>query len=99
LLAGPNARQVAAVRALRDDRLGTVGVAQVLMLAAPEAYITRTPGCSLVREPVFRSKTGRSQMNEVLCKILCHNICVVVYAIYEFGTAPDFFAQDLAAAQ
>jgi hypothetical protein len=46
-----------------------------------------------------RTKTDRDQMNEVLCKILCHNICVVIQSIYELGIAPEFFPNELAAAQ
>ena len=38
-------------------------------------------------------------MNEVLCKILCHNICVVIQSIYELGIAPQFFAKEPAAAE
>jgi transposase len=46
-----------------------------------------------------RSKTERSQMNEVLCKVLCHNICVVIQSIYELGIVPEFFAREPAAAE
>jgi transposase len=46
-----------------------------------------------------RTKTDRSQMNEVLCKILCHNICVPIQPIYELGIEPEFFPKELAAAQ
>jgi hypothetical protein len=34
-----------------------------------------------------RSRTERSQVNEVLCKVLCHNICVMIHSIYELGIA------------
>lgn len=37
-----------------------------------------------------RSKNHISQMNEVLCKILCHNISVVIHAIYELKINPNF---------
>lgn len=30
-----------------------------------------------------RSKTPTAQMNEVLCKVLCHNLCCLVQAAYE----------------
>jgi hypothetical protein len=30
------------------------------------------------------------QVNEVLAKVLCHNICVLIQAMYEFGIDPDF---------
>jgi transposase len=32
-----------------------------------------------------RGKTNAAQVNEVLCKVLCHNICVVNKAMQEFG--------------
>jgi|ERR1043166_565117 transposase len=38
----------------------------------------------------LRSKTNTAQVNEVLCKILCHNLCCVIQSMYEFGIAPDF---------
>lgn len=37
-----------------------------------------------------RSKTERAQVNEVLCKILCHNICCVIQSMYELEVEPDF---------
>jgi len=40
-----------------------------------------------------RSKSHIGQLNEVLCKVLCHNICVVIQGIYEFGIAPTFGAE------
>lgn len=33
----------------------------------------------------LRSKTKESQINEILLKALCHNICVLVQSMYEFG--------------
>jgi transposase len=39
-----------------------------------------------------RSKTKRAQMNEVLCKVLCHNIYVVIQSIYELGITPEVLA-------
>jgi len=38
-----------------------------------------------------RSKTPVAQVNEVLCKILCHNICVLIQSIYELGLEPTFW--------
>lgn len=38
-----------------------------------------------------RSKTPAAQMNEVLCKVLCHNLCCLVQAIYELGIEPEFW--------
>jgi hypothetical protein len=37
-----------------------------------------------------RSKTDVAMKNEVLCKILCHNICCLISAIYELGLQPVF---------
>jgi transposase len=37
-----------------------------------------------------RAKTPTAQVNEVLCKILCHNICVLIQSIYELGIEPMF---------
>ncbi len=38
-----------------------------------------------------RSKGETAQVNEVLCKVLAHNLCVLVQAIYELGVAPAFW--------
>lgn len=38
----------------------------------------------------LRSKTDTAMRNEVLCKILCHNICCLISAIHELGLAPTF---------
>ena len=37
-----------------------------------------------------RSKTDVAMKNEALCKILCHNICCLISAIYELGIDPTF---------
>jgi len=33
----------------------------------------------------LRSKSDAASRNEVLCKILCHNICCLISASYELG--------------
>ena len=38
-----------------------------------------------------RSKLPVAQINEVLCKILCHNICCVIQSMYELGVEADFW--------
>ncbi len=38
----------------------------------------------------LRSKSDTGQVNEVLCKVLCHNICVLVQAMHELAVEPDF---------
>ncbi len=40
-----------------------------------------------------RAKTPAAQVNEVLCKVLCHNICVLIQSIYELGLEPTFWAE------
>jgi hypothetical protein len=39
-----------------------------------------------------RGKSDTAQINEVLCKVLCHNICVLVQSIHELGIEPTFGA-------
>ncbi|MBI4162576.1 MAG: transposase [Candidatus Aenigmarchaeota archaeon] len=41
-----------------------------------------------------RSKTWTAQVNEVLLKILCHNICVVIQEMYELGIEPNFMLKN-----
>lgn len=36
----------------------------------------------------LRSRTPAAQFNELLCKVLCHNICVTIQAYYELGIDP-----------
>jgi transposase len=40
-----------------------------------------------------RSKTDVAMKNEVLCKILCHNICCLISAVHELGISPTFLGQ------
>jgi transposase len=37
----------------------------------------------------LRSKTLTAQTNEILCKVLCHNVCVLIRSIYELGVEVD----------
>jgi hypothetical protein len=37
-----------------------------------------------------RSKTPVAMLNEVLCKIICHNICVLVQETHELGLDVEF---------
>src|SRR3989344_5077243 len=41
----------------------------------------------------IRSKTKTAEINEVLCKILAHNICVLIQEMHELGIEPIFSAQ------
>ena len=42
----------------------------------------------------LRSKTETAQTNEVLLKVLCHNICCLIRSMYEVGLEPTFWAKD-----
>ncbi len=37
---------------------------------------------------LIRSKDKTAQINEVLLKVLCYNICVLISAMFEFGIEP-----------
>jgi len=37
-----------------------------------------------------RAKSPIAQVNEVLCKVICHNICVLIQSMYELGIEPVF---------
>jgi len=39
----------------------------------------------------IRSKTDVAMVNETLCKILCHNIVVLIHEMYELGIEPVFW--------
>ncbi len=40
--------------------------------------------------PYIRSKDPVAQKNEILCKVACHNISMLIRAIFEYGTNADF---------
>lgn len=40
-----------------------------------------------------RSKSKVAQTNEVLCKVLCHNLCILVKAIYELKIEATFWSE------
>jgi hypothetical protein len=40
-----------------------------------------------------RSKTDTAMVNEVLCKILCRNICCLIQEMYELGIEPEFWVE------
>ena len=40
-----------------------------------------------------RSKTFPGQANEVLCKVVCHNLCVLVQEMFKLDVQPDFLAE------
>lgn len=39
----------------------------------------------------LKSKSHTAQVNEVLCKVLCHNVCCLIQSIYELGIEPNFW--------
>jgi hypothetical protein len=41
-----------------------------------------------------RSKLPDAQVNEVLCKILCHNLCCLIQSSYELGIDASFWADE-----
>lgn len=41
----------------------------------------------------LRSKTETAQVNEALCKVLCHNLCVVIQSMYELDVTPEFWSE------
>ena len=38
----------------------------------------------------LRSKSEAGQVNEILLKFLCHNLCVLIQEMYEMGVTPSF---------
>jgi transposase len=41
----------------------------------------------------LRSKNGTAQVNETLCKVLCHNLVVLIHEMHELGINPVFWAE------
>ena len=46
----------------------------------------------------LRSKTETAQINEALCKVLCHNLCCVIQSFYELGIEASFGSEVAAVA-
>jgi hypothetical protein len=44
----------------------------------------------------IRSKSDTGQVNEALCKILCHNICVLIHATHAVGVEAAFTLSNVA---
>jgi len=42
----------------------------------------------------IRSKDKDAQVNEALCKILGHNLCVVIQSMFELGIEAEFWRED-----
>ena len=47
----------------------------------------------------LRSKDETAMVNETLCKVLCHNLVVLIHEMYELGIDPTFWAGAEAAQQ
>ena len=45
----------------------------------------------------LRSKSETGQVNEVLCKVIAHNLCVLIACIHEIGLDVPQFAEKRAA--
>jgi hypothetical protein len=41
----------------------------------------------------LRSRSDAAIVNEVLCKLLCHNVCVLIQSDYELGIATEFLGK------
>jgi hypothetical protein len=53
---------------------------------------TRRFGQSLSAQfgEALRSRGHVAQINELLCKVLCHNLCCLIQSMYELGIEPEF---------
>ena len=49
--------------------------------------------------PAVKSKSETAQVNEVLCKVLAHIICVLIQSWYELGVESTFCTETTIAAQ
>jgi len=38
----------------------------------------------------LKSKNWTAQQNELLCKLICHNVCVLIQEMYALGVKPNF---------
>jgi hypothetical protein len=45
----------------------------------------------------LRSRTDAAMKNETLCKILCHNLVVLIHEMHELGIDPEFWDEKKAA--
>ncbi|HLL72318.1 MAG TPA: transposase [Pyrinomonadaceae bacterium] len=41
----------------------------------------------------LRSRTKTAQINEALCKVLCHNICCLIQSMFELNLKPKFWSE------
>ena len=43
----------------------------------------------------LRSKTKTAQINEALCKVLCHNLCCLIQSMFELNIKPEFWSEPI----
>jgi hypothetical protein len=43
----------------------------------------------------LRSKTKTAQINEALCKVLCHNPCCLIQSMFELNIKPEFWTDEM----
>ena len=41
----------------------------------------------------LKSKNWIAQQNELLCKLIAHNICVLIQEMHELGIKPEFMSK------
>lgn len=44
-------------------------------------------------DEVRASKSLTGQIKEALCKVLCHNLCVIIQSMYELDITPEFMSE------
>ncbi len=58
---------------------------------------TFTPLDRVQREVIVswgeQTQTSHRDGHEALCKVLCHNLCVVIQSLYELNITPEFMSE------
>lgn len=69
-----------------------LAVREWLLIQAGDSVIpSRRKAANPVRRPTYKQDWNRAMKNEVLAKLVCHNICCAITAMYERGIDPAFF--------
>jgi len=42
---------------------------------------------------LYEARLKTAQINEALCKVLCHNICYLIQSMFELGLKSKFWAE------
>jgi len=61
--------------------------------AKQRGYLSHLPHYNMIKSKFgqrLRSRTLTAQINEALCKVLCHNVCVVIQSMHELNITPEF---------